>query len=122
MSYVISGGGGGGGPATVEIINKTQKDAIPLDCPATDHNITGITLAATPVGGGYVEVSVNGMEESLSVDGNRDSANFYFSADGGATAVGIYAVGNVLYFNGARAGYALAAATDKISLDYLVTV
>ncbi len=80
---------------------------------------TATTVATTPAGDGYVEVTVNGLMASLG-DGvkTRDS---YFSADGGTTARAISAIaaGDTLYWNGSIAGYQLTA-NDKIDFLYNV--
>ena len=77
------------------------------------------TIAATPTGHGYVDVSVNGVGVNLG-DGVR-TRDCYFSADSGTTAktIATIASGDTLYWVGSVAGYQLAA-TDKIDFDYTV--
>ncbi len=80
---------------------------------------TATTVATTPAGDGYVEVSVNGIMVTLG-DGVK-TRDAYFSADGGTTARAISAIaaGDTLYWNGSIAGFELAA-TDKIDFLYNV--
>jgi hypothetical protein len=74
-------------------------------------------IAATPSGGSYVRVSVNGMGQNLG-DGVKNT-DCYFSADSGTTARAFSAIvsGDLLYWNGSIAGFQLAA-TDKIDFEY----
>ncbi len=80
---------------------------------------TATTVATTPAGDGYVEVTVNGIMVILG-DGVK-TRDAYFSADGGTTARAISAIaaGDTLYWNGSIAGYELTTA-DKIDFLYNV--
>ncbi len=96
----------------------TQNKNMTASVTTADGQVATVTtVATTPIGDGYVEVSVNGLMVSLG-DGvkTRDS---YFSADGGTTARAISAIaaGDTLYWNGSIAGYQLAT-IDKIDFLY----
>jgi hypothetical protein len=85
-----------------------------------NYQDTGVDIAATPAGDGYVRVLVNGLAYELG-DGVR-TKDCYFSADGGNTARAIddIAAADSLYWNGVIAGFDLAI-TDIIDLDYCTT-
>ena len=72
-------------------------------------------IAAKPAG--YPMVQVNGAEQTLG-DGVK-TTDCYFSADGGTTArtIALIAIGDLLYWNGAIAGFQLDT-TDRISFIY----
>lgn len=86
---------------------------------AGDNQTSGVVISATPFGGSYVEVQVNGATEVLG-DAVK-TKDCYFSVDGGATARAIAAItsGDTLYWNGVLSGFNLAI-TDKINLLYNV--
>lgn len=67
---------------------------------------------------GAVEVDVNGAAQVLG-DAVK-TKDCYFSTDAGTTALASDNVPSaaLLYWNGSIAGFALAAATDKISFNY----
>lgn len=72
-------------------------------------------MAATPASDGYVTVRLNGQAREL----GDETAECYFSADGGTTARAIadIALGDLLYWNGSVAGFQLAV-TDVLDFDY----
>jgi len=73
-------------------------------------------IAFTAGNGGYVRVYVNGVATVLG-DGVK-TTDCYFSGDGGTTARSIASIvtGDILYWNGSKAGYQLAT-TDIIDFD-----
>ncbi len=105
---------------TLSKLNGSDKDLVPLATPLANQQDTGLAISETPVGGGYVQVSVNGIGMSLG-DGVLTS-DFYFSNDAGASAKNIanVAAGDALFFNGLIAGFPLAT-TDRISMLYSVS-
>jgi len=78
------------------------------------------TMADTPVADSYVQVMVNGVQMDLRGDKNGDC---YFSADGGTTAktLGAIADGDLLYWNGTKAGFQLDA-DDRLDYNYNVPI
>lgn len=84
---------------------------------SSDGDSTGVSIAATPVNDGYVEVLVNGQQQILG-DGVK-TTDCYFSVDGGTSGRAISAItaGDILYWNGSIAGFQLSA-TDEISFNY----
>jgi hypothetical protein len=82
-----------------------------------NEQTTGLTIAATPGGDGYVRISVNGIGYILG-DGVK-TKDCYFSADGGTTARAISAIaaGDTLYWNGTIAGFDLET-TDRVDMEY----
>ncbi len=82
------------------------------------NQTTGLSITATPARG-YVMAFLNGAE--MEVGDGVKTKDFYFSADGGATARATSSIvaGDALYWTKARELYDLAA-SDRISLDYNV--
>lgn len=97
-------------------ISTNERDETPTNA-VGDGATTGITLTSNP--DGDVRLEINGLGETIG--GNKLSAA-YFSVDGGTTAraLGSAIAGDQLIWNGAIAGYDLAAASDKASLLYEV--
>lgn len=93
-----------------------NKDQSP-SATAGDNQTTGLTIAATPGGDGYVRVSVNGIGYRLG-DGIK-TKDCYFSADGGTTARTIAAIasGDTLFWNGVIAGFNLET-SDSVDMEY----
>lgn len=105
-------------PALVSALNTTDKNLVPNAC-AANFSDTGLVIGAEPADDGYVLVLVNGQQQSV---GNGDRAHdFYFSADGGATAktFATLAAGDALFFNALIAGFPIGP-VDRIDLDYCV--
>lgn len=75
-------------------------------------------LAATPTGGAYVRVLLNGLGVSL---GNDKTKCCWFSRDGGTTVipVGSLVAGDLLYWSVTNSGFPLAT-TDEFDFDYAV--
>jgi len=86
------------------------------------NQTTGIKLASTPAGFGkkWVTVILNGMD--LQIGDAVKTKDFYFSRDGGTTALGLNALkkGDTLYWTKAREAYNLST-SDLISIDYETT-
>jgi len=95
----------------------SNKDQTPA-ATAGDDSTTGLTMAATPAKGHYVQVKVNGIQYPLG-DGVKSKA-CYFSGDGGSTARAHTAIqsGDTLYWNGATWFNLITA--DRVDFDYLV--
>lgn len=104
---------------TAGILTTGDKNLTPL-ATSGEGSTTGITISATPVGSGYVGVSVNGVQTVVG-DGTKVGAHAYFSADGGTTAKAMIAIvaGDTLFWNGVTAGADLAV-TDRVDLNYQV--
>jgi len=92
---------------------------------AGNYQTTALTITGTPALDGGVSVLVNGVAARLG-NGNRNdvgsgtnNVECYFSGDAGATArlIADIVATDVLYWNGAHAGYDLAV-TDVIDLLY----
>jgi hypothetical protein len=98
-------------------LNKAQAPA----ATSGNESTTGISLAATPAGGSYIKVRVNGRGFELG-DGVK-TKDCYFSTDGGTTARSIAALiqGDVLYWNGTIVGFNLAT-SDKVYLVYVTVI
>lgn len=84
-----------------------------------DGQSTGLTIAATPGGDGYVGVSINGIWYEVG-DGVK-TKDAYFSADGGSTAktIGTIVATDVLFWNGVVVGFDLAT-SDRVDMYYEV--
>lgn len=80
---------------------------------------SGLTITTTPSGGSMVEVTVNGVAQTLG-DGVK-TKDCYFTGDNGATARAINAIvaTDKLFWNGTIAGFDLSA-TDSIDFYYNV--
>ena len=92
--------------------NKQQASA----ATTTTNQTTGITIAQKPEPG-YIAACLNGSW--LEVGNGVKTKDFYFSRDGGTTALFTRQVhiGDTLFWTKAREVYNLAT-TDLISLDY----
>jgi hypothetical protein len=86
---------------------------------ADGQSACATAIAATPAGGSYVRVSVNGLNQTLG-DGDK-LHDCYFSGDSGTTARAMTAIvaTDLLYGVGSVAGFQLAV-TDKIDFSYNV--
>jgi len=107
---------------------KRQSDAVPTDgnkdmtAEVTDaavHRATATALAATPSGGGFIQVAVNG--KIVSVGGVAKDKDCFFTGNGGtdARAIGAAVAGDELYWVRANAEYSLDA-DDRIDFFYNV--
>jgi hypothetical protein len=80
----------------------SDKNLAPTGATAGITATTGVAIAATPTNDAYVKVEINGVGYWLA-DGNGEklTADCYFSADGGVTARAISAItqGDTLYWN-----------------------
>ena len=111
----------GKGSVTVVIPYSGDKQLIPLSTGAGNYQDTGLSISQTPVGGGYVGVSVNGLEVYLADgQGEKDAADCYFSGDGGVTARAMSAIvaGDELYWNNLNTGYVLDKG-DSVDFYYM---
>lgn len=108
---------GVGTPAAFPTSSNKQMPA--LLTTADGQSASATTLAAKPAQGSYLRIFVDGVAQSVG-DGVK-TKDFYFSADGGATAKTFanLAAGDGFYFNGSIAGFQLAT-TDTIDCDYVV--
>lgn len=108
--------GGSGLKAAVPVT--ADKEQSPSNT-AGDNASTGLTIANTPGGDGYVQVLVNGIAYILG-DGVK-TKDCYFSVDSGLTARAISAIvaGDELFWNGVIAGFDLAT-TDDVDFNYNV--
>jgi len=108
LAYLTSVDGG-----TMTKADKNRASAVT----AGNGQTTDLTITNQPKGSRYVEVMVNGIQQSLG-DGVK-TKDCYFSVDGGVTARAISAItaADTLYWNGVIAGYDLDA-TDFIDMNY----
>lgn len=112
-STQIAAGVLGGKPTTA---NKNMTASVTT---ADSQPACATAIAATPAGGSYVRVVVNGLKQELG-DGVK-TLDCFFTADAGVTAkpMASIAAADVLYWVGSVAGYQLAV-TDKIDFEYNV--
>jgi hypothetical protein len=106
-----------GGPGVVTNPTTSNKN-MAASLTAVDGAVACATaLAATPSGGSYVEVQINGATQSLGNGVKTDSC--YFSGDGGTTARAYSAIqaSDLLYWVGSVAGFQLAT-TDRVNFNY----
>lgn len=104
------------------VLTPSDKNLTPL-VTVGDGSYTGITLANTPSGNGFVGVFLNMLGPYLIGDGTKLGVAFWFSGDLGATARQIQdlVAGDRLYYNGATVGFELTA-QDRINLMYQTTI
>lgn len=111
----------GQGSVTVVIPYVGDKQLIPINTGTGNFQYAGLIIGQTPVGGGYVGVSVNGLEVFLANGGDgRDTSDCYFSGDNGLTARAMAAIvaGDRLYWNNINAGYPLDTG-DLVDFYYM---
>ena len=109
------------GSVTVVIPYLGDKQLIPASTGTGNFKYTGLMIGQTPVGGGYVGMSVNGLEVFLANGGDgRDTSDCYFSGDNGLTARAMAAIvaGDRLYWNNVNAGYPLDTG-DLVDFYYM---
>ena len=87
-----------------------------------DAQDSGIDITNTPALDGHVQVFINGIGpyDLADGDGERTTAECYFSVDGGTTARAISAItaGDSLFWNGVVAGFDLET-DDEVDLVYM---
>jgi hypothetical protein len=95
-----------------------DKDLAALATALDGDQATSGALSATPAGGGYVQVFVNGKRVNVA-DGSATPGDCYFSNDGGTTPrpLASIAAGDTLHWVGSVGGYELET-TDRVDLDY----
>ena len=111
----------GQGSVTVVIPYVGDKQLIPINTGTGNFQYAGLMIGQTPVGGGYVGVSVNGLWVFLANGGDgRDTADCYFSGDNGLTARAMNAIvaGDRFYWNNDNAGYPLDTG-DLVDFYYM---
>jgi hypothetical protein len=93
-----------------------NKEETPVATSAIADQATGLTIAATPAGDGYVHVILNGVVYRVG-DGVK-TGDFYYTNDSGVTARAISAIasGDEL-FVGSDLGFAVES-TDVVSQDF----
>jgi len=104
------------GASTISTLSNKEMTA---SVTTTDGSLACVTtISATPANDGYVEVSINGISETVG-DGVK-TKSCYFSSDSGTTAKSIanIASGDSLYWNGSVSGYQLKA-SDRVDFSYL---
>jgi len=107
----------------VEILTTADKDLPPIASaiPLVNGQDTGIAISATPYSGTDVEILLNGIRYTLGETATKDTADFYFSSDGGVTARDIIAInqGDELYVNCANLEFGLET-SDSIDIRYVI--
>lgn len=104
---------------TDSVPTQFDKELIPA-AGVGNFQTTGLSISSTPAGNGHVAVLLNGLQQVLG-DGVV-TKDCYFSNDAGVTAQSISNIESptsILYWNGAVAGFDLAA-TDRIDFNYNV--
>ena len=103
-----------------EVLVRIDKNLSPNALlPGVEGQYAGVNITESPVGDGYVQVTVNGI--TYSVGDAVKTKDFYFSNDGGVTARSVVDIsaGDGLYMNCLTAGFALTV-DDRIDLRYVV--
>lgn len=107
-----------GGPTPVSPTIDDKQKAVAV--PTVGNNVnTGLTITHTPFDNSYVQIFVNGLKVALGDGVTTLDCYFKDPALVGVRPIEQIAAGDILFWNGTIAGYALAT-TDRIDFDYEV--
>lgn len=98
------------------VLTKTNKAMTP-DATSGDEADSGLMITDTPLGNGYVQVLINGVQHELG-DAVK-TKDCYFSNDAGVTprAIEDITAGDSLFWNGVIVGFDLTV-TDSVDFNY----